>query len=101
MFAHLYGQKLSIRDSTAVTASLNNENFFRFKESLRLCLSSLHFYFSVLPFLAFLNTFFELSLSLLCRSELVTRVSLGCVVLDIFGRLETHLVNGEADGKED
>ena len=95
MFAHLYGQKLSIRDSTAVTASLNNENFFRFKESLRLCLSSLHFYFSVLPFLAFLNTFFELSLSLLCRSELVTRV------LWFNARIETHLVNAEADGKED
>ena len=94
MFAHLYGQKLSIRDSTAVTASLNNENFFRFKESLRLCLSSLHFYFSVLPFLTSLNTFFELSLSLLCRSELVTRVSWANA------RLATLLVNAEADGKE-
>ena len=69
--------------------------------SLYAYVSSLHFYFSVLPFLTSLNTFFELSLSLLCRSELVTLVSLGCVVLDIFGRLETHLVNGEADGKED
>jgi hypothetical protein len=37
------------------------------------------------------------------RSELVTRVSalLGCAVLDIFGLLGTHLVNGEADGKEE
>ena len=63
--------------------------------SLYAYVSSLHFYFSVLPFLTFLNTFFELSLSLLCRSELVTRVSWANA------RLATLLVNGEADGKED